>query len=145
MLAAGARRPLFMNERENKQIIQRAFDAWAAGTGSVFDLLAPNATWTIVGRSEVSATYNGRDDFMTRVIRPLNARLAKPLVPILHAVYGDGDMVIAYFDASATATDGKPYNNTYTWYLRMRDGLIVDAIAFFDTVEFNNFWTRVKV
>jgi hypothetical protein len=30
-----------MGEAENKQVIQRAFDAWAAGTGGVFDLLAP--------------------------------------------------------------------------------------------------------
>lgn len=31
----------------NKERIRRAFDAWAAGTGGVFDLLARNARWTI--------------------------------------------------------------------------------------------------
>jgi hypothetical protein len=33
-----------MGAAENKQVIQRAFDAWAAGQGGVFDLLAPDAT-----------------------------------------------------------------------------------------------------
>jgi hypothetical protein len=33
-----------MGAAENKQVIQRAFDAWAAGQGVVFDLLAPDAT-----------------------------------------------------------------------------------------------------
>jgi ketosteroid isomerase-like protein len=47
------------------------------------------------------------------------------------------------FDATATAKDGKPYTNTYTWYLRMRDGDIIEATAFFDTIEFTDFWKRV--
>ncbi len=52
-------------------------------------------------------------------------------------------MVIALFDATATARDGKPYKNAYSWYMRMREGEIVEAMAFFDSVEFNDFWTRV--
>jgi uncharacterized protein len=47
------------------------------------------------------------------------------------------------FDASGTARDGKPYNNTYSWYLRLRDGQIVEAIAFFDTIEFTDLWERI--
>jgi uncharacterized protein len=58
-------------------------------------------------------------------------------------VYADGDMVIALFDAEGTACDGKPYKNTYTWYLHMRDDRIVNVIAFFDTIEFTDFWTRI--
>ena len=75
---------------------------------------------------------------------PFNARLATPLVPKVRALYADGDWVIALFDASATAKDGKPYENTYTWYPRLRDGAIVEAIAFFDTLEFTDLWTRVS-
>lgn len=26
--------------------------------------------------------------------------------------------------------------NTYTWYIRMREGKIFEVIAFFDTIEF---------
>jgi ketosteroid isomerase-like protein len=78
------------------------------------------------------------------VIKPFNARLTKRLVPTVRAIYSDGDTVIALFDAQATARDGKLYRNTYTWYMRMVDGKIVDVIAFFDTIEFNDLWTRVK-
>jgi len=48
-----------------------------------------------------------------------------------------------YFDASATARDNRPYENTYTWYLQLQDGAVTNAIAFFDSIEFNDFWTRV--
>ena len=53
-------------------------------------------------------------------------------------------MVITLFDASATARDGRPYRNTYTWYFRMKDKKVVSAIAFFDTREFDEFWNRVE-
>jgi hypothetical protein len=47
------------------------------------------------------------------------------------------------FDASGTARDGKAYDNTYSWFLRLQDGRIVEAIAFFDTIEFTDFWHRI--
>jgi ketosteroid isomerase-like protein len=133
-----------MSESENKALIRKAFDDWAAGTGGVFNLLAPDATWTIVGNSVVSGTYQSRDAFLQTVIEPFNARMSTPLVPAVHALYADGDTVIAYFDASATARDGQPYQNTYTWYLQIANGEITKAIAFFDSVEFNDFWVRVQ-
>jgi uncharacterized protein len=133
-----------MSEGENKALIRQAFDDWAAGTGGVFNLLAPDATWTVVGRSVVAGTYRSRDAFLQTVIEPFNARLASPLVPSVKQLYAEGDTVIAYFDASATARDGSPYGNTYTWYLQIRDGAIISATAFFDSVEFNDFWARVQ-
>jgi ketosteroid isomerase-like protein len=41
------------------------------------------------------------------------------------------------------ARDGKRYENTYSWYLKMRDGKIVAATAFFDSIAFNDLWKRV--
>ena len=131
-------------EAANKATIQQAFDAWAAGTGGVFSLLTPDATWTIVGNSTVAGIYRSRQEFLDVVIGPFNARMSSPLVPVVHGLYADGDMVIAYFDASATARDGRPYVNSYTWYLRMSGGRVNEAVAFFDSVEFNDFWNRVS-
>ena len=115
-----------------------------AGEGGVFDLLAPDARWTIVGNSVMSGTYHSREEFLSSVIRPFNARMSTALVPVVHALYADGDTVIVYFDASATARDGSPYTNTYTWYLHMKDGAVMEAIAFFDSIAFNDFWARVQ-
>jgi hypothetical protein len=41
-------------EARNKATVQAGFDAWKNGTGSPYDTLADNATWTIVGNSVVS-------------------------------------------------------------------------------------------
>ena len=127
----------------SKQLIRSAFDDWAAGTGGPFALLADDVRWTIVGNSPVARTAPSRADFLDTVIGPFDARLSAPLVPTVRALYADEDWVIALFDAEATARDGLPYRNTYTWYLRVVDGAIVEAIAFFDSIEFTDLWGRV--
>jgi ketosteroid isomerase-like protein len=131
-------------EARNRDLIQTGFNAWQKGTGNIFDLLAPDAKWTIVGNARVSRTYSSREEFLEVVIKPFNARLSKRLVPQVRGIYTDGDMVIALFDAEAVARDGKPYRNTYTWYMRVRDGRICEVVAFFDTIEFNDLWRRIR-
>jgi uncharacterized protein len=135
-------RPERSVEMLNKEAVQAGFDRWRSGTGSPFDLLAPEAVWTIVGSSPLSKTYS-REEFLDQVIGPFNARMATPLVPTVHGIYADGDMVIILFEASATTKDNRPYHNTYTWYFQMKEGKVVKAIAFFDTREFDEFWARV--
>jgi ketosteroid isomerase-like protein len=44
----------------------------------------------------------------------------------------------------ATARDGLPYHNVYTWYFQMKDAKVIKGIAFFDTRVFDEFWTRVS-
>lgn len=128
----------------NKELVQASFDRWRAGTGGPFELLATNATWTIAGNSLVAKKYGTRDEFMDTVIEPFNARLSKPLVPKMRRLYSDGDTIIALFDGEAVALDGRPYRNTYAWFMEMREGKIVNVTAFFDALEFNEFWKRVE-
>lgn len=125
------------------EVVRRAFDAWAAGTGGPYELLNDDARWTIVGRSAVAGAYPDRESFMRDVIRPFNARMRTPLKPVIRRIYTSGNTVIVFFDARGIARDGVPYENTYTWYLTMRDGRIVESTAFFDSIAFDEFWRRV--
>ncbi|MGE2727967.1 nuclear transport factor 2 family protein [Mycolicibacterium vaccae] len=128
---------------QNLAVVRADFDAWRAGSGSPFDRLADDATWEIVGNSAASRVYTGKEDFLSNVIRPFNARMSQPLVPTVRDMYADGDTVIALFDAEGVAVDGLPYRNTYAWFLTLRAGWIVEATAFFDSVAFNDLWQRV--
>jgi ketosteroid isomerase-like protein len=130
-------------EARNKETIRASFQAWRDGTGRVFDLLAPDAKWTILGNSPVSRTYTSRQEFLETVINPFNARLSSRLIPAVRGIYADGDMVIALFDGEGTALDGKPYRNTYSWYMRMQGGQIHEVVGSFDTIEYTDFWTRI--
>jgi uncharacterized protein len=134
----------FNKEESNKAVVQASFERWKSGTGGPFELLAADAEWTIVGSSPLSKTYRSKKEFLDEVINPFNARMATPLVPTVRGLYADGDMVIILFDGEAKVRDGKQYRNTYTWYFQMRDAQVVEAIAFFDTREFDEFWNRVS-
>jgi ketosteroid isomerase-like protein len=127
----------------NKQLVRDCFDAWAQGTGGPFDLLDDDAVWTIEGRSIAAKTYVGRKCFIREVIRPLNARLRGRLKPKVRSICADGDTVVILFDGEATARDGKPYTNTYFWQFEMQGGKIVKASALYDSIAFNDLWTRV--
>jgi ketosteroid isomerase-like protein len=131
-------------EARNKALVQAAFDSWRDGTGSAFDLLDPDAEWTIVGSSPLSRTYK-KAEFMKDVVAPFNARLASHAVPHIHGIYADGDTVVILYDATAIAIDGVPYSNRYAWFLQMKDGKVIKGTAFFDTRFYDALWDRVKI
>ena len=131
-------------EQRNQALVQRGFDAWRDGTGSPYDILADDANWTIMGNSLAAKSYPSREAFLAGVIRPFNARMRDRLIPNVHRLYTDGDTVIALFDAKGTARDGKPYANSYAWFLQMKDGKIVRAQAFFDSIAFDELWQTVS-
>ena len=130
-------------EEKNRRTVQAGFDTWRRG-GNFFDLLASDVKWTIVGLSTAAGTYQSRRHFMDEVIIPFNSRLSTPLVPTVRAIYADGDMVIVLWEGAAIARDGKSYENTYSWYLKMRDGKIISATALYDSIAFNDLWKRVR-
>lgn len=133
-----------MIEQRNKATVQQSFDQWRNGTGSAFDLLAPDITWTITGTGATAGTYRSRQALLDQVVSPTSARLSTPIVPTVRGIWADGDMVIVLWDGEATARDGRAYRNTYTWYFRMKDDQVIEAIAFLDMSKFTELWTRVS-
>ena len=132
-------------EQRNRELIAQSFDAWRAGTGGPYDLLAADASWTITGNSLAAKTYPTKDAFIEEVIGPFNARMKSPLVPMVRKLYVQDDTVVAFFDATGMASDNRPYSNTYAWILEMDDGQIVRAHAFFDSIAFDDLWRRIPV
>jgi ketosteroid isomerase-like protein len=139
-----AAQPYDDTETRNVGVVQAGFDAWTAGTGSPYDVLADNATWEITGNSVAARVYTSKEDFLANVIRPFNARMSQRLIPSIRDMYTDGDTVIVLFDAEGVARDGVPYRNTYSWFLTLSDGQIVKATAFFDSIAFDDLWQRVS-
>lgn len=132
-------------EERNRRAIQTSFDNWRRGAGgSTYDLLASDVKWTIIGKATVAGIYHSRRDLMDQVIIPFKSRLSIPLVPTVRGLYADGDTVIVLWDGAAMAKDGKSYENTYSWYLKMRDGKIVEATELNDPIAFDDLWKRIR-
>lgn len=133
------------NAMENKKLIQQGYDNWANGTGSFFDLLAEDVSWTITGSTPLSRTYTNKKQFLDEVILPLDKRLSKKIIPKVTGLYADGDMVTAIWSGKATASDDRPYNGTYCWNMQVKNGKIVKVIAFLDGIEFADIMNRISV
>jgi ketosteroid isomerase-like protein len=131
----------------NRRIITDAFERWQAGTAPITDVFAPEMTWRIEGRSLTSKAYGTKQEFIDEVLAPFGARFSpsEPFRPtMIRSVHADGDTVIVVWDGRGIATDGMPYENSYAWFMTLRDGTVVDGTAFYDSIAFNDLWTRVQ-
>jgi ketosteroid isomerase-like protein len=131
----------------NRQTIRDAFEAWQAGTAPITDVFATDMVWRIEGHSVASREYASRDAFVDEVLTPFGARFAagERFRPIrIRSVNADGDTVVVVWDGHGVANDGRPYENSYAWVMRLRDGKVVDGTAFYDSISFNELWARVQ-
>ena len=131
----------------NREIIRQAFEAWRQGTGPITDVFAPGMVWRIEGHSAAAREYRGTQQFVDEVLAPFGARFAggEPFRPVtIRGVYADGDTVVVIWDGRGIANDGRPYENSYAWIMKLADGKVIDGTAFFDSISFNDLWARVQ-
>lgn len=131
----------------NRETIRQAFEAWHDGTAPIADVFAAEMVWRIEGHSRASGEYADKRAFVDEVLGPFGARFAAsgdPFRPIrVRSIHADGDTVIVLWDGRGTANDGRPYVNSYAWFMKMRDGKVIDGTAFYDSISFNDLWERV--
>jgi hypothetical protein len=131
----------------NREIIRQAFEAWRQGTGPITDVFAPGMVWRIEGHSAAAREYRGTQQFVDEVLAPFGARFAggEPFRPVtIRGVYADGDTVVVIWDGRGIANDGRPYENSYAWIMKLDNGKVVDGTAFFDSISFDDLWSRVQ-
>jgi methanogenic corrinoid protein MtbC1 len=67
--SSDARKENTMDETSNRKRTEKAFRDWQDGTAYITDLLADGLRWTIVvGRSQVSKTYQSKEEFVSEVL-----------------------------------------------------------------------------
>lgn len=132
----------------NRQAIREAFQAWRDGTRPITDVFAPEMVWRIEGHSLASGEYGNKQAFIDEVLTPFGARFTSSSAPfrpvVIRSVFADADTVIVVWDGRGIANDGQPYQNSYVWIMKMRDGKVIDGTAFYDSLSFNDLWARVE-
>ena len=132
----------------NREVVRRAFEAWQHGTAPITDVFAPDMVWRIEGHSAAAREYRDRQEFVDEVLAPFGARFAassEPFRPVrIRSLTADGDTVVVVWDGYGVANDGRPYENSYAWVMRLAGGQVVDGTAFFDSISFNDLWARVR-
>jgi ketosteroid isomerase-like protein len=129
---------------DNKRTVTDAFDRWAQGGTTFFtDLLHDDVVWRIKGSGPSAGEFRGRDVFVDRAVRPFASRLSTPVRPTSVRIFADGDHVIAHWEGSGVARDGKPYANSYAWIMRMQDGKAAEVTAYLDLAPYDDVLRRI--
>jgi uncharacterized protein len=131
----------------NREIIRRAFDAWRRGAAPITDVFAPEMVWRIEGHSAASKEYGSKQQFIDEVLTPFGDRftVSEPFRPVtIRGVFADDDTVIVIWDGRGIARNGRPYENSHAWIMKLADGLVIDGTAFYDSISFNDLWDRVQ-
>jgi ketosteroid isomerase-like protein len=123
-----------MTAAENRKLLQEVFAETAKGNGRPFvAALAEDVTWTIIGSTQWSRTYHGKNAVLKELLGPLNAQLASGNTITAHRFIAEDDLVVVEGRGHNTTRTGKPYRNTYCWVFRFSGGRVVELVEYTDT------------
>ena len=90
-------------------------------------------TWRMMGETAWSGTYSGKADVRGRMLKALFDQFDTSYRSVASRIHADGDFVIVECQGEVTTKRGLPYNNSYCFVIRMRDGKIAELTEYFDT------------
>ena len=122
------------SEDANKVRVREAFRSWEQGdSGPFFGIIADNVTWTVIGTTPVSGVYRSKQALIDGAFNPLHARLERPLEVQFVDVAADGDRVFLRFQSTGVTKNAVHYDQVYCLAMLVRDGVIVEIVAYLDT------------
>jgi uncharacterized protein len=123
----------------NRARVEYVFAETAKGNGKPFlDALADGASWTIMGTTAWSKTYQGKAAIMSELIEPLRRVLASPLKTHAHRIVAEADIVVVEARGENVTQDGRPYENNYCWVFQFQLGQVVALTEYADTELFRS-------
>lgn len=111
--------------KESERIVRAFFDAVTAGELPDAMLTEDMSAWTTTQGAMSKQAYQG-------VIRILRKISAVPLTFVIDAVTAEEDRICAELHSHGVLIDGEPYENTYFFAFRMRDGRIAHVSEHFN-------------
>jgi ketosteroid isomerase-like protein len=123
-----------MGESENKHLMQAILSELEKGNGRpLVDAMADDFSWTIIGTTDWSGTYRGKQTVLDELLEPLFAQFADRYTNTAHGFIAEGDHVVVECRGRVTTKSGSPYHNTYCWVCRIADGKLRELTEYLDT------------
>lgn len=123
-----------MTAAGNKQLLQHAFAELSKGNGKPFsDLWSDDFSWTIIGSTQWSRTYRGKQSVLDDLMKPLFSSFATQYTNTPIRFIAEDDHVVIECRGQVMTKAGRPYNNTYCYICRMEDGRLKALTEYLDT------------
>jgi uncharacterized protein len=95
--------------------------------------MADNVRFTIIGTTKFSGTFNGKQEFLNKVLMPLGAQLEGGLTITPDNFIAEGDYVAMQARGNSRTKSGGTYNNTYCQVFRLANGKVQEVTEYLDT------------
>jgi ketosteroid isomerase-like protein len=120
--------------QSNKQLLAAIFEELARGnTSALGEALAEEASWTFPGNWSWSGTWEPRDVVLEELLRPLMRQFAGGYRSEAELILAEGERVVVQVRGHARTRRGEPYEQTYCFIFRIRDGRITEVVEHCDT------------
>jgi uncharacterized protein len=123
-----------MSAADNKQRVRSVFDALRKGdTAGVWNVLADDVTYTVIGTTSWSGTYEGKQQIQSDLFKPLYKVLGKSPHNTVERLLADEDYVVVQARGDNVTTAGVRYDNTYCLLFRLAEGKVTEIVEYSDT------------
>ena len=123
-----------MSARDNKQSLQAAFEAMAAGNTRPFgELMADDCRWVTPGQSAWSGEWHGKKAMNEQLFGPLYTRFAGKYTNHASRFGADGDVVVVEARGQARLKPGEAYDKTDCFVCEFRHGKLIQVPEYMDT------------
>jgi hypothetical protein len=123
-----------MTAAENKEVVRNMFAELSKGNSQAFlDTIEDHVRFTIIGTGKYSGTFNGKQEFISKVLAPLGAQLEGGLTITPDNLVAEGDFVVMQSRGSSRTKSGGTYNNTYCHVFRLAKGKVQEVTEYLDT------------
>jgi uncharacterized protein len=125
-----------MTAGQNKQLMQEIFSELSNGNAEPFrEAMAEDFCWTIIGNTPWSGTYRGKQAVLGELMAPLFAQFADRYTNSADRLIAEDDYVVVECRGRVTTKAGTPYNNSYCYVCRLRDGKLRELTEYCDTEQ----------
>jgi uncharacterized protein len=115
-------------------VLRNAFHGTAKGDGRAFvAMMADDVEWTIIGTTDWSKTYVGKESVLRDLLGPLSQQFEGPNIVEATRFIGDGDIVAVEGRNHSITKRGEAYPNRYCWIFEMRGDKVDKMIEYCDT------------
>jgi uncharacterized protein len=123
-----------MDAAENKELVREVFEELAQGNGRPFvDLLGDDIRWRIIGTTEWSGTWEGKEAVRRGLLDPLFDQFATRYRNTAIRLIAEDDYVVIECRGDVTTKEGRPYRNTYCYVCRFDGGKVRELTEYCDT------------
>ena len=98
-----------------------------------FDKVADDVNWTVMGTHPLAGTYHSKTDFIVNTFIRLNKILRDGVILKVKNIIVQDEIAVVELEASSTAMNGQPFNNTYCWVCFFENNIIVEVRAYVDS------------